>query len=293
MTEAATVQPGTDEEMSLVQLFADKFIAKLDVKAIQFPNGAYIPDYKLKYPGAHAPMGFAGRHLLAHLRGERTYGHYLLDANNNCKLFAFDIDLQETGSWWEFPDLDTLPDDISDDEFDKLTIEHPCNPRELWQDRSAFGARRWFKYQMHSIAHKFAACINGELGLPTVAAYTGAKGVHVYALTGLIPAAEAREGALMVLDMLGEFEVLRGQNFFKHKYPGMMGFQNFSIETFPKQAEVHNENGLGNLLRLPLGRNVKSEDPTFFIDMTQPLGMLNPHQDPVKLLTNGEPFGGI
>lgn len=289
MTVNSSLNP-SHEEMQLVTTIADRFIQKSDVKAIQMPNGAYIPDIKLKTPGAHAPLGWHGRHILAHLQGQRTYGNYLLDASNQCKLFALDVDLEESGTWWEFPNLESLPTDMSDEEFNKLTVEHECNPRELWTDRSATGARSWFKYQMHAIAHKFVSVITSELKIPCAAAYSGAKGVHVYGFTGAIPAGEAREGALLVLDMLGEFDLLRGKNFFKHKQEGIFGFKNFSVEIYPKQDQIHNKDGLGNLLRLPLGRNLKSTDPTFFLDMTAPLYQLQPHPDPIRLLTGGEPF---
>lgn len=276
--------------MELASLIANRFIQRTDVKAVQMKSGAYMPDVSLEFPAAHEPLGWRGRHVLAHLEGKQSYGHYLLDQENNTKLFAFDIDLEKTGVWYEMPKWDGIDPNITDEDFEKLTKVHPCNPREVWADRAATQARDWYKWQMSQLAHKFCGIIRRELGLPCAAAYSGSKGIHVYAFTGTIPAQEAREGALLVLEMLDEFEPLRGENFFRHKHGGVMGFPSFSVEIFPKQTTVKNEDGYGNLMRLPLGRNLKSTDPTFFLDLTSPVAKLKPHADPVRLLTTGEPY---
>lgn len=275
--------------MELAQVIAERFIQRRDVKAVQFQSGAYVPDRELKNPSNHAPLGWYGRHILSHLEGKASYGHYLLDENSLCKLFAFDIDLEKIGSWVEYPDVEDISG-VTNEEFEALTQIHPCNPRELWADRSAAQARNWFKYQMSTLAHKFCSVIRREMKLPCAAAYSGSKGIHVYAFTGSIPAEEARAGAQLVMEMLDEFELFRGQNFYRHKHGGEMGFPSFSVEIFPKQGTVKNEDGYGNLMRLPLGRNLKSQDPTFFLDLTAPIAKLQPHPDPVKLLNTGEPY---
>jgi hypothetical protein len=277
--------------IELAQVIGQRFIQRTDVKAIQFSNGAYVPDNfeKLRNPEMYQPFGWLGRHVLAHIEGKRSYGNYLLDKDGLVKYFAFDIDLEKAGTWVELPRWDGN-EDISNEDFDSQTKIHLCNPRELWADRSAVGARSWFKWQMSQLAHMFCRTIRDELKLPCAAAYSGSKGIHVYGFTGPIPAQEAREGALLVLDILGQFEPLRGENFFRHKEGGAMGFPSFSIEIFPKQASVKNEDGYGNLMRLPLGRNLKSADPTFFLDLSAPLAQLKPHPDPVRLLTSGEPY---
>lgn len=230
------------------------------------------------------------QHLQEHLAGTNTYGHYLLDKDSKCRLFAFDIDLEKTGSYVTLPNWEELDPNISDAEVDKLTvITEGVNPRELWLDRRAADARRWYKYQMKALAYKLVSACS-EIGIGSAAAYSGAKGVHVYGFTGEMPAAEAREGAQMVLDLVDEFELYKGRNFYKHKNPDPFhGYQNFSIEVFPKQDSLKSKD-LGNLMRLPLGRNQKTNDPTFFLDMVTPLGMMVPHTDPVKLLESGDPF---
>jgi hypothetical protein len=58
---------------------------------------------------------------------------------------------------------------------------------------------------------------------------------------------------------------------------------------FPKQDSLAGKD-LGNLMRLPLGRNLKNpKDPTFFIDMTTPMGVMSPI-DPVYALTTETPW---
>jgi hypothetical protein len=274
---------------ALARLFAQKFIQQPTVKAVQLPHswgalhaGDWFPDTKLKNKesGIHTPLGFNMNHLLAHIAGERTYGHYMLDKSNMCKLFAFDIDLKaqpRSGNWVD---------------FDNDIVHEYVNPLELWKRRSraSVPARNWYKYQMRSLAHKFAVAIE-SIDVQCAVAYSGSKGVHVYGFTGSMDAAAVRQGALLVLDLLDEFAPVRGKNFWEHKNSDPVhGFQNFSIEVFPKQTSLEGKS-LGNLMRLPLGVNHKSpKDPTFFLDMTSPLAVLAPHSDPVKLLEGNSCF---
>lgn len=252
------------------------------MKAIQRPEGHYIVHAKRDKAGKEIeryPWDRAS--LNAHLAGEKTYGHYLLDQDDKTKLFAFDIDLEKPnpqkgikfyypggspdGSWGGFPmELD---------------------PRAAWLDRR-HPARPWMKYQFKMIAAKLMKVIHEDLEIPCAAAYSGGKGIHVYGFTGSIPAAEAREGAQIVLDTLGEWEPSRGENFYKHKDQDFLrGYPNVSIEVFPKQDSLADKD-LGNLMRLPLGRNLKSSDPTFFIDMSSPMADMVP-VDPTWALTGG------
>lgn len=298
----------------LAKLFAQKFIARPDVKAIQLDRaggglsqGDWFPDTRIKPErlerSPHAPLGFNMDHLLAHLEGKRTYGHYLLSEDNQCKMFAFDIDLEKAGTYVVQPSFDSLPAEFADNpaQAGEWYIENSVQNivdgkgvtlRDLWMDRrrEAAPARAWFKYQMKHLAHILAAKVV-ELDIPCAVAYSGSKGVHVYGFTGKMPADEVREAAMLVLDMLDEFEPMRGKNFFRHKNDDPFhGFQNFSVEVFPKQGSLDGKT-LGNLMRLPLGTNWKNpKDPTFFVDMTGPLAELKPHSDPVKLLEGGNPF---
>lgn len=281
----------------LAKEIARRFIARRDVKAIQYPGGAYTPHTADgKADGERIPWKLSD--IKKHIARESTFGHYLLDTDSKCKLFAFDIDLitsdPDKNIWGYLPFLPKPgtnepgadPWGSSDDiEKWERTAFKPCDPRTEWLNRKS-PARPWMKLQFKLLANKLMKVINEELDLPCAAAYSGNKGIHVYGFTGYGTAHDARTGAQIVLDVLGEFEPTRGTNFFKHKNDDPFeGYPNLSIEVFPKQDTLAGKD-LGNLMRLPLGRNLKTKDPTFFIDMTTPLGELSP-ADPLWAIGEG------
>lgn len=253
-------------------------IQRRDVKAKQLPDGSYFPVRVSKEDPSYVPFKLAD--LQAHFDKTATYGHYLLDTDGNCKFFAFDVDLEKTGKW-----VNTLDAWKADDEPFSV---HEFNPREAWRDRSHL-ARPFLKWQMRNIAGLLAGKIKELLDTPCAAAYTGNKGIHVYGFTGTCPAEEAREGARLVLQALGDWQPSRGKAFWENTNEDpQFGFKNFSLEVFPKQDSLENKD-LGNLMRLPLGVNLKSpKDPTFFIDLKTDLATLAPHSDPVALLESGD-----
>jgi hypothetical protein len=255
----------------VANLLANRFIARPDVKAVQFKDGSWAPHTDSgKRNGRRLP--WKRPDLLAHLQGRATYGHYLLSTENQCKLFAFDVDLDQAE-----PDKDIWQ--VWEDEHGTAIS---MSAREAWQDRSHPG-RAYMKLQFKEIANKLMRGIYENLGIPCAAAYSGSKGIHVYGFTGLMPASDVRAGAEIVLDTIGGFSTSRGTNFYKHEqYPNM------TTEIFPKQTDLNGKD-LGNLMRLPLGRNLKSPDPTFFIDMTSPLADMRP-VDPEFALTTANPW---
>jgi hypothetical protein len=283
----------------LAKQFASRFIARPGVKAVQMPDGTYTPDYRLRgFPNGAALAaehgeGFDMASLLRHINKESVYGHYLLNEKDEAKVCVFDIDLEKTGNWVAMPGLGEMSPWMDNDTFDKLCVVHEdVNPRELWLNRTkaAIEARRWYKYQMMQLVHKFARVITTDLGLPCATAYSGSKGVHVYAFTGLLPAKEVREAGFLVMDIINEFQPTRGDNFYQHKnLDAKRGFQNFKIEVYPKQESLEGKS-LGNLVRLPMGKNAKSRDPAFFIDMKSPIWEMRPHPNPLELLTSGDPY---
>jgi hypothetical protein len=271
---------------TLANLFAKKFIARPDAKAIQVSDGSWrlhTVDGKPK----SARLPWTRPDILAHIAGQRSFGHYLLNGDNTCKLFAFDIDLEkfdpdkEDRGWLPVEPLGT-PMDPWQTYYEVLDL------RSAWLERAHPG-RTYMKYQFKVMAQMLMKAIHEQLAIPCAATYSGGKGVHVYGFTGPIPAADAREGIQIVLDSLGCFQAVRGENFYKHveKDPAL-GFPNLSIETFPKQGSLEGKD-LGNLMRLPLGRNLKSQDPTFFIDMTTPIAEMRP-VDPEWALTTDNPW---
>jgi hypothetical protein len=287
-------EPLNDE---LAVLFAKRFIQRRDVKAVQLSfrdKEIYSPDSQLRNPqtkqydpGRYGPVGFEMKHLYQHLNCEATYGHYLLDADSNCRMFAFDIDLTKEGF---FLPLIPFEDGMDPTAWEAMTSSPVAyNPREAWMTREPH-SRGWAKTQMGVLARRLVSQIQKETGLPCAAAYSGSKGVHVYGFTGPLPAAQVRAAALYILESTDDWEPDRGQSIFKHKLQDpVLGYPNFTIEVFPKQDSLEGKD-LGNLMRLPMGRNLKTDDPCFFLDLTTPAGVFQPHSNPVKLLETGEPY---
>jgi len=232
---------------------AKLFIQRKDVRAIQrfdqHGEPMYMPELERK-DGPRLPWTRAA--LEEHIAGTKTYGHYLLDLDDNCKLFAFDVDLEKAGP---FP---MVAEPTTADDFVVADL------RAGWRDRSQPG-RRILKLKMNLIAQALEEQIE-KLGIPSAVAYSGNKGFHVYGFTGVMNAADVREAAKLVLDALPEWQPSKGDNFYlcENKSPAS-GFPEFSIEIFPKQDSLEGKD-LGNLMRLPLGRNIKSKDPSFFMD---------------------------
>lgn len=259
------------------------FVQRRDVKAVQHKNGAYQPvrEYNEATGLRDGPfIPFSLQDMQNHLDKKITYGHYLMDSANMCRVFAFDIDLNKSGYFPTNPGVD------GNDEGTKF------NPVAHWMSRRPDYARSWIKYQFRMLAEQIAASIRKELELPSLIAYSGSKGMHVYALTGSpISGEDARAGLDVVLDALGIFVPVRGRNFFRHVNENPVhGYPNFTVEVFPKQERVDNKKeGLGNLMRLPLGCNQKSKDPTFFVDCSRPMGELVP-LDPYVALTTLDPW---
>lgn len=264
----------------LVRLFAEKIIARPDIKAVQNTDGSYMPT---------RGQGFDGASIRAHLAGEATYGHYLLNTDDTTKLFCFDVDLR--GSKKQ-PDGTEIPDGhlptLGLEPGEVAAAFQPGNPRVVWANRKD-PRRNYLKYSMRVCGHLLAERIWSELGIPVAVAYSGSKGIHVYGFTGRVPAADAREGAQIVLDSMKIFKLERGDSLYGLANEEVENpFANFTIEVYPKQSSLKDKD-LGNLLRLPLGKNTKSKDPTFFVDMTSALTELKP-VDPEWALTTTSPW---
>jgi len=257
----------------------EKFIARPDVKAIQNPRG-YQPhgtkDRDGNYTGYYE---WTLEDVLAHLAGTKTFGHYLLDKDNTCKLFAFDIDLNKTGMIPTLPMPEMYegnsPQQLDDDAAGMWTDSF--QERDLiaaWHNRED-PARPYLKHAMKSYAHVLQRAIV-DLQIPSAVAYSGNKGVHVYGFCGRMPAEEVRIGAKIALDSL-PMEPIRGDIFWAwNDNETFQEHKLFTVEVFPKQDTISNEGGFGNLMRLPLGVNLKNpEDPTFFVDMDTTRGVLS------------------
>ncbi len=223
---------------------AVKFMQRRDVYAVQHANGTYAP--------VREPISRAA--IESHLAGTSTLGHYLVDQDGMCRIFAFDIDLCAAGVWKESDDREEIP----------------IKPREVWLE-AGHPARTDLLVQLRCMAEGLALRTKRLCEVPVAVSYSGSKGLHVYGLCGPTNAGDAREVAKTVLDSFGCFEPARGNNFFRHSYGE---YPNLEIEIFPKQDKV-GKDGFGNLMRLPLGVNKKSGQAGFFVDLTTPINELN------------------
>jgi len=250
-----------DVVITMAKFLAKHFIARRDVKAIQRTDilGAYAP---INHP-------WVMRDFENHFSGKKTYGHYIVNSDQTCKLFAFDIDLKKIGM------LPTILLPQYEEEMDQWYASfEETNLREAWLNRGHV-ARDWMKMSMREIASLLARGID-EVEVPHLISYTGSKGLHVYALTGLIPSQDAYDAAHLVIETLGGFELSKGNVFYQWTADDSPEYALFEIEAFPKQVEI-NEDGYGNLLRLPYGINLRApKDRTFFIDETLPLNRIEP-----------------
>lgn len=252
-------------------LIAKKFISRRDIKAVQISNGEYRP----------VDNPWTREDIASHLNGERTFGHYMLSEEGNCKLIGFDIDIEQRKP--NHP-VGWLP---TDEEF---TNFYECNARDIWRDRTKTIERTYLKYELRMLVHQIVRNVQDLLQVPVAAAYTGYKGVHVYAFTGPISGTDARDGAEIVLGDIEGISLVRGNNFYGPSFlgPGII-YSNLSVEIYPKQSSLDGQK-LGNLMRLPLGRNQKSKDPTFFMDLTAAMGQLVPLSPLIALSDDYNPW---
>lgn len=202
-----------------------------------------------------------------HLAGTKTLGHYLLDANSNCKLFAFDIDLAKHGQNCPGTGCKGCPVSFYKMEIDPETGNVVSDGTELVDTvRDAFKDPNHHVYEtlvinLRCMADGLARMIHRKYGIPVAIAKSGSKGLHVYGFTGEMPAEVQKQLALDLLAGTGAFEAVRGDNFWKHSssYPML------EIEVFPKQTSLDGKD-VGNLMSLPLGVNQVTSDKKFFID---------------------------
>lgn len=211
----------------IVELIGTRFLARRDVKAVQ-SNGAYHPDR----------TALTDQDIQRHLDGTVSLGHYLVSPEGRCKLFALDIDLDDAGVW---------PDGT------------PFRPREVWRAGPS-PEREVLQRALRSLGEGLAWRIHNRLHIPAACAYSGSKGVHVYGFTGDIEAEEAKRLAIETLQSTMQ-DPVRGDSFWKHQW----AYTYLTTEVFPKQARVREGDGLGNLMRLPLGIHRVTNKKAFFL----------------------------
>jgi len=267
--------------VELANAVAKRFIARPDVKAKQYPDGEYKP-HRLDQKISESTIPWSRDAVLEHLAMSATYGHYFLDTDSTAKLFAFDIDLETECRMPDSEGFGHEPPWGTEEEFREWEANWPTrNPRYVWRLRND-PARNWLKTQFRAVAGQLANHIHRDIGVDCAVAYSGHKGIHVYGFTGRLPATDVVDAAQIVLDNMGGWQLQSGRAS-THKHES---YPHLAVEVYPKQTELSG-GGFGNLMRLPLGKNLKSPgDPTFFVDLNAPLTELKPI-DPLWALTTG------
>lgn len=254
------------DEVDLVKLLGTRFVARKDVKAFQSDDGAWYPD--------RTPMTM--QDFRDHFSGTRTMGHYLLDQEDRCKFFAFDIDLAKHGKNCTTQGCKggCVPYHGADNVLYNLDV------RQVWAaGPEAYGFVDGdlplfydnLTMDLKCMAEGLARYTNRTLGIPVAIATSGHKGLHVYGFTGEVPAEAAKALALQVLTTYGCFYASRGDNFWRHSEQ----YESLEIEVFPKQTTLDGKD-LGNLMKLPLGVHRVTKRRAEFIHVKGALGILGP-----------------
>lgn len=310
----------------LAHTILDRFVQRRDVYAIQYLDGSYSP--------VHAEL--THEVIQTHLDENFTYGHYTTDPNNRTRIIAFDCDLRSQLHCMTFPDTNLIANGAITDEniLDAYTLLPYNSIETYWFDRYSLHTRAWLKYKMRYLAEVLTTVLRNDAGMDCAAFYSGNKGIHVYGFfPGHVEASNAREIGKYVLQKtvglishncyltenpggytIGGPGTQSGQEALSgYKLDHIDGMPYFNIEVYPKQDQIP-EGGYGNLLRLPLGRNLHSLShdahgnelsrdralpdtdrlyncqPAFLIDQCTAILELLPHPDPLAVLQSGNPW---
>lgn len=268
----------TDESRELVRYLGTRFIARKDIKAFQRSDGAWFPDR----------TSFTMTNFRDHLAGNQTLGHYMLNQQDTCKYFAYDIDLVKHNRDCSITGCKGCPTQIEElavNDTGKIvktgTILEGIPRNQFNEDDPAY---KTLVINLRLISEGLARMINRHLQIPVAIAFSGNKGLHVYGFTGEVPAGVAKELALTLLKGASSFESFRGENFWRHKHDYSM----LDIEVFPKQVSLEGKD-LGNLMALPLGRHQVTKNEKFFIS-TQALPDRLVKKDSIKVLSGDLPW---
>ena len=225
----------------VIAKLGEMFVARKDAYAFQVADGSW----RAAQDNEQRPLPFTMTGLRDHLAGSRTLGHYVVNQDNQTKIFCFDIDLRKMVRGTE---EDARPTYL------KVWGEEPAliDPRgcylEHGDDADLLKIRDQLRFQMRALAEGLGHAVWRVTGKQVAVVDSGRKGLHVYALYGdLTDAKVVRADAEKVLEQLG-FIPTKGSNFFMHR----TDYDCFEIELFPKQVDMDGKE-YGNLLGLPLG----------------------------------------
>lgn len=263
------------DEVELVRALGNRFIQRKDVKAYMRDNGEWFP---VRDQAGH-DVPFTMNDFREHFAGTRTLGHYMVDTQGYCKLFAYDIDLVKHDRTCVDPSCKSCPVIIHGDDGQ----DYSGVPRQVWGPPGP--VTPVLTRHLRCMAEGLALRVKRILNLPIAIATSGNKGLHVYAFTGTTPADVVRQAAIGILqDFAGAFEPFRGENFWRHisEYPTL------DIEVFPKQGSLDGKE-YGNLMKLPLGIHRVTGRRSEFITAKAGYDTLIP-KDPMEVLSGDSPW---
>jgi hypothetical protein len=255
-----TTDPDRKEQdfRTAVRLMGRLLIARKDVKAIE---GSYWKPDRTK---------FTIDDFRSHFFSDRCLGTYLLDTENNVRFLAFDIDLKEDTSYFVIRDLEEIIDMENDGQYAEMLdpdARHG-NLEAALHDPDHDGYRH-ARMLVRDVSRQVAETCRDLLGLEPLVVLTGG-GSHVIVPFGtLVPASDARAMGRQVMESIPAW-ASRSENFWVPEQwadvdPKKSKHQ-IEIEVFPKQDELGHSDGLGNLLRLPLGKHRATGVRSFFMD---------------------------
>lgn len=249
---------------------AKLFIARRDVKAIQRSASDGGEWYALR-------QAFTLDDFQTHLFEKRgCLGTYLLDKQSRVKFVAFDIDLTGVGTYFVVHDLPESPEDYEAFEAGyveagEIDLDYRTGPWEATLHDPENEGYRWVRMHLRSILESLCNRVEDQLDLPAIPVITGG-GAHVLVPFGQrVDAGDARAAAHGVMDGWNTFQ-RSSENFYSNapdlndrdekKKP--IG-ETITVEVFPKQDKLPNEDSFGNLIRLPFGWHDEAKVRTYIM----------------------------
>ena len=241
-----------------VRLMGRLLIARKDVKAVE--KNVWVPERE----------PFTVDDFRKHFFGNRCLGTYLLSATNEVKFLAFDIDLKNDTSYFVIRDLDEIERMEAAGEYSEaMDPDARHGDLESALHDPEHDGHRHARMLIRDVSRLIAEGARSVLGLDSLVVVTGG-GSHVIVPFGTgVPASDARMMGKQVMESLSGWGQ-RSENFWVPEQwvdvnPKESKHQ-IEIEVFPKQDALGHEEGLGNLLRLPLGKHRATGKRSFFMD---------------------------
>jgi hypothetical protein len=231
---------------------ARKFIVRPDVLAEQCIKDGDVLWVPRKVPWTRSLMA-------SHLRGEKVLGHCPVSLEYTCRVLTFDIQYMNFGL------LPSLP--MDDERSLDFSTWKESNPQEEWKNHKSPIAP-WMTYNFRACASYLYNILKSEFNLESTVAYNG-KGLEVYGFFPKLTSTQtARQIGLTTLEASGGLWEEKDALYISKLQHPLKGTMDLTISILPE--------GANDIIRVPLGKNLESPDPCFFVDMTAPLARLVP-----------------